>query len=91
MSRQKIAQCVKEAQTAGASAGGAKKKCGALYANGVQAGASAQRSTTLTHLLAYSLLGLAGVTLLAAVAGWIVAGRILRPGAPAHRSCPRGK
>ena len=50
-----------------------------LYANGVQAGAAAQRSTTLTHLLTYSLLTLAGVTLLAAVAGWIVAGRILRP------------
>jgi signal transduction histidine kinase len=54
-------------------------KCGALYARGVQAGASAQRSTTLAHLLTYSLLGLAGVTLLAAVAGWIVARRILRP------------
>jgi signal transduction histidine kinase len=54
-------------------------KCAALYANGVQAGASAQRSTTLAHLLAYSLLGLAGLTLLAALAGWIVAGRILRP------------
>ena len=54
-------------------------KCAALYANGVQAGASAQRSTTLTHLLNYSLLGLAGVTLLAAAAGWVVAGRILRP------------
>jgi signal transduction histidine kinase len=50
-----------------------------VYANGVQAGASAQRSTTVAHLLAYSLLGLAGVTLLAAAAGWIVAGRILRP------------
>ena len=34
---------------------------------------------TLTHLLTYSLLSLAVVTLLAAVAGWIVAGRILRP------------
>ncbi len=55
------------------------QKCAAVYANGVQAGASAQRSTTLTHLLTYSLLSLAGVTLLAAVAGWIVAGRILRP------------
>ena len=55
------------------------RKCAGLYANGVQAGASAQRSTTLTHLLTYSLLSLAGVTLLAAVAGWIVAGRILRP------------
>ena len=57
-------------------------KCAALYANGVQAGASAQRSTTLTHLLAYSLLSLAGVVLLAAAAGWIAAGRIL---APVHR------
>jgi signal transduction histidine kinase len=55
------------------------RKCAEVYANGVQAGAAAQRSTTLTHLLIYSLLGLAGATLLAVVAGWIVAGRILRP------------
>ena len=34
---------------------------------------------TLAHLLAYSLITLAVVTLLAAVAGWIVAGRVLRP------------
>jgi signal transduction histidine kinase len=50
-----------------------------LYASGVQAGAAAQRNAALTHLLTYSLLSLAGVTLFAAVAGWIVAGRILRP------------
>ncbi len=75
-----IDQCVAESQAAGSdSAARAEQKCAALYANGVQAGASAQRSTTLTHLLTYSLLSLAGVTLLAAVAGWIVAGRILRP------------
>ena len=55
------------------------QKCASVYTNGVQAGASAQRSTTLAHLLTYSLLTLAGVTLLAAVAGWIAAGRILRP------------
>jgi signal transduction histidine kinase len=55
------------------------QKCAAVYANGVQAGAAAQRSTTLTHLLTYSLLSLAGATLLAAAAGWIAAGRILRP------------
>jgi signal transduction histidine kinase len=72
-----LAKCVAAAQTRGGP--GAMDKCAALYANGVQAGASAQRSTTLTHLLTYSLLGLAGVTLLAAVAGWIAAGRILRP------------
>jgi signal transduction histidine kinase len=78
-SRQAIARCVEAAQTRSGSAAGVMIKCAAVYANGVQAGISAQRSTTLTHLLAYSLLGLAAVTLLAAVAGWIVAGRILRP------------
>jgi signal transduction histidine kinase len=78
--RQATDQCVTAAQQAGSDSDArAKQKCAALYANGVQAGASAQRSTTLTHLLTYSLLSLAGVTLLAAVAGWIVAGRILRP------------
>ena len=94
-SQQAIARCVKAAQAAGGSTAGFQRsqippgstagamiKCAALYANGVQAGVSAQRSTTLNHLLAYSLLGLAGVVLLAAVAGWIAAGRIL---APVHR------
>ena len=69
----------KRSQVPHGSAAGAMIKCAALYANGVQAGVSAQRSTTLTHLLAYSLLGLAGLILLAAIAGWIAAGRILRP------------
>ena len=72
-----IGKCVVAARTQGGP--GALDQCARLYANGVQAGASAQRSTTLTHLLTYSLLSLAGVTLLAVVAGWIVAGRILRP------------
>jgi signal transduction histidine kinase len=72
-----IGKCVLAAQTKGGP--GALNQCAALYASGVQAGASAQRATTLAHLLAYSLLSLAGVTLLAAAAGWIVAGRILRP------------
>jgi signal transduction histidine kinase len=78
--QQAIDECVGAAQAAGSdSAAKATDKCTALYANGVQAGASAQRSTTLTHLLIYSLLSLAGLTVLAAVAGWILAGRILRP------------
>ena len=71
-----LAQCLQAARTGRV---GVTQKCAAVYANGVQAGAAAQRSTTLTHLLTYSLLTLAGVTLLAAAAGWIVAGRILRP------------
>jgi signal transduction histidine kinase len=44
-----------------------------------QQGAKYQRDTTLAHLLQYSLITLAAATLLAAVAGWIIAGRVLRP------------
>ncbi len=74
-----LARCLQAASQRGGVRSEVMQKCSALYANGVQAGVSAQRDTTLAHLLAYSLLGLAGVTLLAALAGWIVAGRILRP------------
>ena len=72
-----IGKCVLAAQTGGAR--GALNQCAALFESGVQAGAAAQRGATLAHLLIYSLLTLAGVALLAAAAGWIVAGRILRP------------
>jgi signal transduction histidine kinase len=74
-----LARCLQAAQRGGA---GVMTKCAAVYAYGVQAGAAAQRATTLARLLAYSLLALAGATLLAAAAGWLVAGRIL---APVHR------
>jgi len=75
--QQAVAQCVQAVQAHGRP--GAAVKCAALYAHGVQAGAAAQRGTPLTHLLTYSLLTLAGVALLAAGAGWLIAGRILRP------------
>jgi signal transduction histidine kinase len=42
-------------------------------------GAQDQRDATLSHLLQYSLITLAVVVALAALAGWIVAGRVLRP------------
>lgn len=42
-------------------------------------GARHQRDVTLSHLLQYSLVTLAVVLALAAVLGWIVAGRVLRP------------
>jgi signal transduction histidine kinase len=74
-----IQKCVGRLTANGAPGGDAKTKCASLYANGVQAGAAAQRSSTLEHLLLYSLLTLGGVTVLAAIAGWVVAGRILRP------------
>jgi signal transduction histidine kinase len=77
--KQAIGQCIRVAQTKVAPPAAVTTKCTALYANGVQAGATTQRGATLAHLLTYSLLTLAGVGLLAAIAGWIVAGRILRP------------
>ena len=42
-------------------------------------GAQGQRDLTLSYLLRYSLITLAVVIALAAVLGWIVAGRALRP------------
>ena len=42
-------------------------------------GAQHQRDVTLSHLLQYSLITLAMVIALAAILGWIVAGRVLRP------------
>jgi signal transduction histidine kinase len=75
-----IDACMQAAESTGTSSSDAKSLCARkLFANGVQAGASAQRATTLNHLLTYSLIGLAGLIVLAVVVGWIVAGRILRP------------
>jgi signal transduction histidine kinase len=74
--RQYLARCLRAAQTRIARA---MQKCAAVYANGVHAGESAQRATALSHLLTYSLLSLAGAALLATVAGWLAAGRMLRP------------
>jgi signal transduction histidine kinase len=44
-----------------------------------QQGAQGQRDLTLSHLLEYSLITLAVVIALAAILGWIFAGRALRP------------
>ena len=44
-----------------------------------QQGAHAQRDLTLSHLLQYSLITLAVVVTLAAVLGWVLSGRALRP------------
>jgi signal transduction histidine kinase len=42
-------------------------------------GARDQRDVTLSHLLQYSLITLGGVIALAAILGWLAAGRVLRP------------
>jgi signal transduction histidine kinase len=52
---------------------------GRTFRAGIMAGARHQREAILTHLLGYSLITLAAATLLAAAAGWIAAGRVLRP------------
>jgi len=54
-------------------------KCKAAYQEGVLEGATTQQEATLDHLLKYSLGTVSAVTLLAAVLGWLVAGRALRP------------
>jgi signal transduction histidine kinase len=46
---------------------------------GVNLGAQRQRDETLTHLLGYSLTTLAAVAALAALGGWMIARRVLRP------------
>jgi signal transduction histidine kinase len=53
--------------------------CKEAFRQTANAAAQDQREATLAHLLRYSLLTLAAATLLAALAGWIVAGRVLRP------------
>jgi signal transduction histidine kinase len=56
-----------------------RSKCKGAFGNAAALGARMQREATLSHLLQYSLVTLAAATLLAAVAGWIAAGRVLRP------------
>jgi signal transduction histidine kinase len=56
-----------------------RTKCDRAFQDGVLLGAQGQREATLDHLLRYSVITLAAVTLLAALAGWIAAGRALRP------------
>jgi signal transduction histidine kinase len=55
-----------------------RAKCDRAFQEGVVLGAQGQREATVNHLLQYSVITLVAVTLVAALAGWIVAGRPLR-------------
>jgi signal transduction histidine kinase len=55
------------------------KKCEAAFRAGASVGADQRQQQLLHNLLWYSILGLAVVTLVVAVVGWLVAGRVLRP------------
>ncbi|WP_125615721.1 sensor histidine kinase [Specibacter cremeus] len=54
-------------------------KCTLAYQKGVAAGTVDQRARALDQLLQYSLVALVLTTVLAAVLGWFLAGRVLRP------------
>jgi signal transduction histidine kinase len=69
------AQCRSERLVANPDAG-ILAKCDAYFQ---LLGAQSQRDLTLSHLLQYSLVTLAVVIALAAILGWIAAGRALRP------------
>jgi signal transduction histidine kinase len=70
-----IAQCRSEQRSPHIDKG-VLAKCNAYFR---QQGAQSQRDLTLAHLLQYSLITLAVVVALAAILGWIAAGRALRP------------
>jgi signal transduction histidine kinase len=58
-----------------------KRACSeeSAYLAGSQAAATRQRQRTLDNLLLFSAIGLGVMTIISAGAGWIVAGRVLRP------------
>jgi signal transduction histidine kinase len=72
-------KCIATQQAVKPSDPSVKNKCVALFNQGATSGAQAQRASTLSHLLWYSLTALVAITALAAVIGWVLAGRILRP------------
>ncbi|MGA4539003.1 sensor histidine kinase [Uniformispora flossi] len=71
-----LERCRREMQVSGEDAD-FRIKCLRVYDEGVLAGARIQHDATLDHLLRYSLIALTTATVLAAVAGWFVAGRVL--------------
>jgi signal transduction histidine kinase len=70
-----LAQC-QAAQSSAHPDLGILTKCNAYFQ---VAGAQQQRDLTLSHLLEYSLITLGVVVALAAILGWLAAGRALRP------------
>jgi signal transduction histidine kinase len=56
-----------------------KQKCAAALSQSATSAAAAQRNEVLSNLLVDSLIALLALTLLSAVLGWVIAGRILRP------------
>jgi signal transduction histidine kinase len=81
-----IAQCKAQQQgqhPAGAPGKGTEKSvslaCEKAFQEGAIAEQQAQRAHTMHELLAWSLVGLAGLSVVSAGLGWWMAGRVLRP------------
>lgn len=53
--------------------------CRSVFQQAADLGTTSERATTLHHLVEYSALGLGVMTLVAAAAAWVLAGRALRP------------
>ncbi|HEX4619990.1 MAG TPA: HAMP domain-containing sensor histidine kinase [Myxococcaceae bacterium] len=74
----RLLQC-KQASSAGKLGGtpnvALQQQCRQFF----EAGAAQQRTSTLSHLVTYSLSALGAMALVSAVLGWVVAGRALRP------------
>lgn len=75
----KLAKLCKSGEAIGAQLAKCKESTTQAYLSGAKAGAAQARAQTLNHLLSFSVATLALMALLAAVLGWVVAGRALRP------------
>jgi signal transduction histidine kinase len=79
-SKQLLAQCQRDFKFHIAPASeNLQQKCKTALATAARVGATTQRDNTMHDFLVYGIVGLAVTTLIAAIVGWIVAGRILRP------------
>ena len=65
-----------KARAAGAAA---RLSCEKAFIEGALAAQTAQRNYTMSELLTWSIVGLAGLTVASAGLGWVMAGRVLRP------------
>jgi signal transduction histidine kinase len=74
-----VAKCTKVKQSGDPMPSGFAERCGEAFQLGVKTGAQAQTDAVLHDLLLISLATLGAVLVLAAGAGWLLAGRVLRP------------
>ncbi len=74
-----LAKICQKLQLSGAGTQAQLAQCKEVFAGGAQAGAVFQRDRDLRQLLLWSLVGLAGGTVIAGALGWVIGRRILSP------------